>query len=76
MDGDPGVDAHHVPIEDAIDLHAFDPMRELRVLRLDARAVGHEAIDYPSAMALNSVCVDAATIAHVQPTRWVCVENR
>lgn len=60
----------------AIDLHAFDPLREIRVLRLDARAVGREAIDYPSATALNTVCVDAATIAHVQPTRWVCVDNR
>ena len=60
----------------AIDLHAFDPMREIRSLLLDARAVGREAIDYPSAFALHSVCVDAATIAHVQPTRWVCVDNR
>jgi len=60
----------------AIDLQAFDPLRELRLLRLDARAVGHESIDYPSALALSSVCVDAATIAHVQPTRWVCVDNR
>ena len=60
----------------AIDLSAFDPMREIRSLLLDARAVGHESIDYPSALMLNSVCVDAATIAHVQPTRWVCVDNR
>lgn len=60
----------------AIDLIAFDPLREIRALRLDARAVGHESIDYPSALALNALCVDAATIAHVQPTRWVCVENR
>jgi hypothetical protein len=60
----------------AIDLQAFDPMREIRSLLLDARAVGHEAIDYPSALALNALCVDAATIAHVQPTRWVCVDNR
>jgi hypothetical protein len=60
----------------AIDLQAFDPMREIRTLLLDARAVGHEAIDYPSSLLLKSVCVDAATIAHVQTTQWVCVDNR
>jgi hypothetical protein len=59
----------------AIDLQAFDPMREIRTLLLDARAVGHEAIDYPSSLLLKSVCVDAATIAHVQTTQWVCVDN-
>lgn len=58
------------------DLHAFDPMHELRVLMLDSRAVGRESIDYPSVSTLDRVCIDIATIAHVQPTRWVCVDNR
>lgn len=61
---------------EGFDLRAFDPMRELRVLMLDARASGHESIDYPSASTLDRVCVDIASVAHVPPTRWVCVDNR
>src|SRR5690242_14912551 len=42
--------AAHVTGDDAdgdvIDLYAFDPVREIRAMFLDARAVGREAIEY------------------------------
>jgi hypothetical protein len=60
----------------AMNLFAFDPFDELRELRLDARGVGHESIDYPSDETLEHVCIDAASIAHVYPPRWVCFHNR
>jgi hypothetical protein len=60
----------------ATDLMPFDPFHELRELQLDARAVGEELIDYPSGDALDDVCVDAASIAHVYPPRWICFHNR
>jgi len=55
-------------------LAAYDPRREVRALRLDGRASGHEALAYGSAPALAAVCVDAAAIAHASPPRWLCFE--
>lgn len=55
-----------------IELFAFDPLSEIRTLRLDGRAHGREAVEYPSAQKLESVCVDAASIAHAAPPRWIC----
>lgn len=60
---------------DVIDLYAFDPMREVRALLLDARAVGREAIEYPSGTPLQNVCVDAASVAHVTPPSWICFRD-
>lgn len=57
-------------------LFAFDPLREIRTMRIDARAYGREAIEYPSGRQLASVCVDAASIAHASPPRWVCFNHR
>jgi hypothetical protein len=59
-----------------VELFAFDPLREIRMMRLDGRAVGREAIVYPSGRALASVCVDAASIAHQSPPRWICFSDR
>lgn len=55
-----------------IQLFAFDPLREIRLMRLDGRAVGREAIEYPSGQPLARLCIDAASIAHASPPRWVC----
>jgi hypothetical protein len=57
-------------------LFAFDPFHELRELRIDARAAGQEAIEYPSGEAIAYLCVDAAPIAHAGPSRWLCFDNR
>lgn len=57
-------------------LFAFDPFHELRLLEIDARAVGQEAIEYPSSEVLTSLCIDAAAIAHAAPPRWLCFDNR
>ena len=59
-----------------VELFAFDPLREIRTLRIDGRAYGREAIEYPSGRMLERVCVDAASIAHATPARWVCFNNR
>ena len=61
---------------DWMDLIAYDPFHELRALRIDARAVGREAIDYPSSEMLEHVCIDAASITHAYPPRWICFNNR
>jgi hypothetical protein len=57
-------------------LFPFDPFHELRLLEIDARAVGQETIEYPSSQTLTSLCIDAAPIAHVAPSRWLCFDNR
>lgn len=59
-----------------IELYAFDPLREIRSLRLDGRASGREAIEYPSGQKLDRVCIDAASIAHATPPRWICFFDR
>ena len=59
-----------------VQLFAFDPFNEIRSLELDARAVGREAIEYPSEIDIHRLCVDAASITHVSPARWVCFNNQ
>jgi len=61
---------------DEMQLVAFDPRHEIRPLRIDARASGKEAIEYPSGRSVQSVCVDAASIARVLPERWICFNHR
>lgn len=56
----------------AVKLFAFDPFKEIRLMRIDGRAVGREAIEYPSNKPLADVCIDVASIAHAAPARWVC----
>lgn len=72
------VDLTARPIARAVDgaayvLAAFDPDEELRPATLDGRARGHEAIAYPTAVALAEICVDAAAVASTTPPSWVCV---
>jgi len=55
-----------------IELVAYDPNREIRPSRIDGRAVGREAIAYTSTVAVRDICVDAASIAHTAPPRWLC----
>jgi hypothetical protein len=57
-------------------LFAFDPANEIRALRIDGRAVGREAIEYPSKGTLKSLCVDAGSIARSSVPRWVCFDDR
>lgn len=66
----------HTPEGSAIELFAFDPLREIRQMRLDGRAVGRESIEYPSGRPLARLCVDAASIAHASPPRWICFGGR
>jgi hypothetical protein len=56
----------------AFTLRAFDPRHELEPLELDGRAIGNEAIAYVGAGPQSTVCVDAASIAHVAPAQWRC----
>lgn len=55
-----------------LELRAFDPNAEIRELRIDGRTSGAEAIAYPADTRFAEVCVDAASIAHVAPARWLC----
>jgi hypothetical protein len=50
----------------------LDPRHEIRAMRLDIGAAGQEAIAYPSDRPLSMLCVDAASIARVQGSRWIC----
>ena len=63
------------PAGSQFQLMAFDPFHELRSMRIDGRATGRETIDYPSADALTHLCIDAASIAHTSPARWVCFND-
>ncbi|MBA2540305.1 MAG: hypothetical protein H0V17_11760 [Deltaproteobacteria bacterium] len=53
-------------------LAPFDPRLEIRPLPIDARLAGGEVLAYPSHVDLVQVCVDAASIVHAQPERWLC----
>jgi hypothetical protein len=57
-------------------LYAFDPLREIRSMRIDARASGRESVEYPSNGKLERVCVDAAAIVHATQARWICFNQR
>ncbi|MDB4957404.1 MAG: hypothetical protein JWO36_4973 [Myxococcales bacterium] len=59
-----------------LELAPYDPRYEVRPLHLDGRAMGREAIAYPSDERLNEVCVDAASIAHASATHWLCFTSR
>jgi hypothetical protein len=56
-------------------LYAYDPFHEIRMMRLDARAIGHETIDYPSGGMLERMCIDAASISHASVPQWVCFSD-
>src|SRR5262245_9362188 len=66
----------HTKDGDNIRLLAFDPYREIRLLRLDGRAVGRESIEYPSERSLDSFCIDAGSIAHANQSSWVCFNDK
>jgi hypothetical protein len=53
-------------------LTAYDPDGVLSPLLLGGRLAGREALAYPTAGVAVQVCVDAASIVHVQPARWMC----
>lgn len=55
-----------------IALTPYDPKRELRVLQIDGRLVGQEAIAYPAPESVGQVCVDVASIAQQAPAQWLC----
>jgi hypothetical protein len=57
---------------DSVALVPYDPKQEIRVMQLDGRSVGREAIEYPTGRQVHSLCVDAASIAQARPARWVC----
>lgn len=53
-------------------LRPFDPHGELHPAALDGRAVGAEALAYPSPQFVPQLCADVALIGHQQPARWLC----
>jgi hypothetical protein len=55
-----------------LNLAVWDPRHEIHPASLDGRAIGNEALAYKSKEAFAEVCVDAASIAHATPERWVC----
>lgn len=55
-----------------VELSPYDPQLELRPVRLAGRDTGGEAIAYPTQRPTTQVCVDAASIAHARPARWLC----
>ena len=55
-----------------LELNAFDPEGQIHPQELDGRAIGAEAIAYPSDDRLAEVCVDAASLTHQTPARWMC----
>jgi hypothetical protein len=59
-----------------VELSAYDPRHEIATLRLDGRAVGREALAYPSDAPLAEVCIDAGTIAHGATAHWMCLSSQ
>jgi hypothetical protein len=53
-------------------LAAFDPEWQIKPMQIDGRSAGAEAIAYPSDARLAEVCVDAASLTHEAPARWLC----
>lgn len=53
-------------------LEPFDPDWQIKPLELDGRAAGKEAIAYPAVTRLAEVCVDAASLTHESPSKWLC----
>ena len=55
-----------------VELSPHDPQLELQPVQLAGRHTGGEAIAYPTQRPTTQVCVDAASIVHAQPARWLC----
>lgn len=53
----------------------YDPGGEVRSLTIDGRFGGSEALAYQWNDQLVQVCVDAASIVHERPERWLCFAN-
>ena len=53
-------------------LHPFDPRGEIRVLKLDGRSAGNEALAYHTDERLAQLCIDVASIAHTTNEQWLC----
>jgi hypothetical protein len=53
-------------------LAPYDPRLELRPVRVSGRRTGREAIAYPTPRPATQVCVDAASLVHAEPARWMC----
>jgi hypothetical protein len=58
-----------------IALVPYDPKGELKVLKLDGRSAGSEAISYPAAEPIGQLCVDVASLAQTKPAQWLCFGN-
>lgn len=59
-----------------LQLEAYDPEWQIKPLEIDGRATGREAIAYLSDEQLAEVCVDAASITHETPARWLCFASQ
>jgi hypothetical protein len=57
-----------------IQLLAYDPRDEIRPALLDGNAVGREVIAYRADVAISTVCVDVAAIAHKGSSRLLCLD--
>jgi hypothetical protein len=53
-------------------LAPYDPDLEIRAVQLDGRMAGREALAYSTPRPAGQVCVDAASIVHAEPARWLC----
>jgi hypothetical protein len=58
-----------------LQLIAYDPLHEVRAIWLDGRAVGSEALAYPTDAPLGEICVDAASIIHAPASHWLCLAS-
>jgi hypothetical protein len=57
-------------------LYPYDPRSEISQLPIEGRLYGHEVISYPLPQPATRICVDAASIAHVEPPQWQCFESK
>lgn len=58
-----------------VDLVPFDPHQQIRPLSIDGRFAGKEAIAYPGPVPFAEICIDAASITHAQPAKWICLAS-
>ena len=57
-------------------LAPYDPEHAITAQRLDGRLEGREVIAYPVADEVVQICIDTASLTHLEPSRWVCVGDR
>jgi len=59
-----------------IRLYPYDPQHVIAALPIEGRLFGSEVIAYPLHEPATRVCIDAASIARVEPAQWKCFESK